>query len=102
MASVLFRPSVVSFLDIATRSHDVGLRLEQLSVGAGSRVDDCTLAEARIPEETGLVVIAIRKSGAGETEFEFNPSAQTRMDAGDDVIVLGKEEQLEALRTYLH
>ena len=74
MASVLLRPSVVSFLDIATRSQDIPLRMEELSVGEGSRVTGRTLAEVRIPEETGLVVIAVRKSGAGGSEFCASPA----------------------------
>ena len=33
MASVLLRPSVVSFVDIATRSPHLALRMEQVAVG---------------------------------------------------------------------
>lgn len=102
MASVLLRPSVVSFVDIATRSPGFALRMEQLSVGAKSRVDGLTLAEARIPDQTGLVVIAIRKPGSDGGDFVFNPSAQTRVEAGDEVIVLGGEEQLARLRAFMN
>lgn len=100
MASVLLRPSVVSFLDIATRSSELSLRLEQSSIDPKSRLAGKTLAEARIPQETGLIVIALRKGEDSDEDFLFNPVADTRLDPGDEMIVLGQEEQIERLREY--
>jgi voltage-gated potassium channel len=99
MASVLLRPSVVSFLDIATRSSTLALRMEQTTLGDDSPLAGKTLAEARIPQETGLIVIAVRKS-AGVDDFVFNPVANTRLEPGDELIVLGEEEQIAHLREY--
>jgi voltage-gated potassium channel len=98
MASVLLRPSAVTFLDIATRSPDLSLRMEQTVVGERSEVAGRTLAEARIPQRAGLIVIALRKRKAPPHEFTFNPVADTRLEAGDEIIVLGKEDQIERLR----
>lgn len=98
MASVLLRPSAVSFLDIATRSSDLALRMEQAVIGQKSAVAGQTLMEARIPQRTGLIVIAMRKRSDARQEFVFNPVGDTRLDAGDEVIVLGKDEQVTALR----
>jgi len=101
MASVLLRPSVVSFLDIVTRSPDLALRMEQATVGAASGVDGKTLLEAGIPQRTGLIIIAVRKTTGGPSDFHFNPAADTRLEAGDDVIVLGTEDQIAELRRYV-
>jgi len=101
MASVLLRPSVVSFVDIATRSPDLKLRMEQATVTARSPVVGKTLGEACIPQETGLIVIAIGKHTDSGLDFVFNPSAATRLDDGDDVIVLGDSAQLERLKAYV-
>ena len=101
MAVVVVRPSVVSFLDIATRSSDMALRMEHQSVGESSGVVGRTLAEARIPQETGLIVIALRKRDRDGEEFIFNPVADTRLDAGDELIVLGEESQSDQLRVYV-
>lgn len=101
MASVLVRPSVVSFLDIATRSSELSLRMEQTAIGAESHLKGKTLAEARIPQATGLIVIALRKAGEVEGEFVFNPVADTRLERGDELIVLGTAEQIDLLRDYL-
>ena len=102
MASVLLRPSVVSFLDIATRSSKLALRIEQATVGEGSVIAGHTLDEARIPEKTGLIVIAMRKRGADQSDFVFNPSADTSIESGDEVIVLGEAEKIDRLRAYLN
>jgi voltage-gated potassium channel len=102
MASVLVRPSVVSFLDIATRSSDLALRMEQAAIPAHSPLAGRTLAEARIPQETGLIVIAMRKGGSGpEGRFVFNPVADTRLEPDDELIVLGRLEQIQQLREHL-
>ena len=101
MASVLLRPSVVSFLDIATRSSQLDLRMEQLAISSGSRISSKRLADARIPQETGLIVIATSKASTGKDEFLFNPSADTRLDVGDELIVLGTVDQIAKLKAYV-
>jgi voltage-gated potassium channel len=98
MASVLLRPSAVTFLDIATRSSDISLRMDQTVIAEKSDVAGMTLMQAKIPQRTGLMVIAIRKKTAPKHEFVFNPVASTRLEAGDEVIVLGKEDQIAKLR----
>ena len=100
MASVLLRPSVVSFLDVATRSPGMSLRMEQSRVGTASDLAGKSLADANIREATGLIVIAVGKRGSADGGYIFNPGADTLLEAGDDLIVLGKPEQIEALRAY--
>lgn len=101
MASVLLRPSVVSFLDVVTRSPGLALRLEQATVSDGSAVAGKRLDESGIQRETGLIVIALGKGGAPASDFVFNPSGDTRVEAGDELIVLGEEPQVRKLRTYV-
>ncbi|MEJ2206469.1 MAG: potassium channel protein [Gemmatimonadota bacterium] len=98
MASVLLRPSAVTFLDIATRSSHLDLRMEQTVIGDRSSVVDKSLVDARIPQQTGLIVIAIHKSGTLLDEYTFNPKGDTTLKAGDEIIVLGTEQQIEKLQ----
>jgi voltage-gated potassium channel len=98
MASMLLRPEVVSFLDVVTRSEGLELRFEQAVVQPDSKLAGQTLMEARIPQETGLIVIAVRKQIDETHKFVFNPSADTRLDIGDDMIVLGQPDQVARLR----
>lgn len=99
MASVIIRPSVLSFLDVATRSEEVSLRLEEAPISEDSPLSGQTLAEARIPEKTGLIVIALRKADDHE-EFVYNPVAETRLEPGDALIVLGGPDEVRDLRKY--
>ncbi len=106
MASFMLRPSVVSFLDVATRSPDLTLRLEQETVTESSKVAGKTLMEAQIPQNTGLIVIAVRKrqlEGKGEEyAYVYNPVATTRLDPGDIMIVMGSPEQIQKLREFVN
>ena len=106
MASFMIRPSVVSFLDIATRSPDLTLRLEQETVRSSSPLAGKSLKDARIPRSTGLIVIAVRKKNPEGSEeeysFIFNPVASTKLAPGDVLIVLGKPDQIEALRKFVN
>jgi voltage-gated potassium channel len=105
MASFMLRPSVVSFLDVATRSPDLTLRLEQETVMADSPFAGRTLMEAQIPQNTGLIVIAMRRPEGDEDadyQYVFNPVASTRLEPGDVMIVLGRPEEVQKLREYVN
>ena len=69
-----------------------------VAVHSESQLAGRTLLDARIPQETGLIVIAVRKQIDQTREFIFNPSADTRLDIGDEMIVLGKSDQINRLK----
>ncbi len=98
MAFSLLRPAVVSFLDCAISDAGIEMRLEQATVPQGSHLVGRTLAEARIPQETGLIVLALQRGVAGPPIY--NPGPETRIEAGDVMIFLGGSEQVETLRNY--
>jgi voltage-gated potassium channel len=106
MASFMLRPSVVSFLDVATRSPDLTLRLEQETVHASSPMAGRTLMDAQIPQNTGLIVIAVRKKNPEGSEEEYvyvyNPVATTELEPGDIMIVMGAPDQIKKLRVFVN
>ena len=97
IATLISRPSVVSFLDVITRAGDVALDLEEVLVTSHSSLTGKMLLEAKIPEQTGLIVLALKKSG--EATFRFNPSSSETLHAGDTMVVLGPKEKVERLRS---
>ncbi|HNT35451.1 MAG TPA: potassium channel protein [bacterium] len=99
MASVMIRPTVVSFLDIMMKGQDMSLRMEESEIPANSSLCGKTLAEAAIPAKTGLMCVAIRKSK--DKRYLYNPKSQTAIEPHDVLIVLGSTEQLEELRKYV-
>jgi voltage-gated potassium channel len=100
MASTLIRPSVVSFLDAATLGSDMTLRLEEAEITEGSPLVGMTLADARIPQRTGLIVLAMRCC-SGDGSPTYNPGPETHLTANDVMIVLGYPDQVQRLRQYV-
>ena len=101
VASLLVRPSVASFLDVTSSRHRLSRHIDQVTIDAASGMAGLTLADARIHKETGLLVIAIQKGGRSAEETIFNPDAGTRLEAGDDLIVLGNDDQIRQLRAHV-
>ena len=97
---MLLRPEAVSFLDIVTRSEDLDIRFEQAVVQQDSQLAGHTLMELRIPQETELIVIAVRKRIDEARRFVFNPAADIHPDIGDEMIVLGQPDQVARLREF--
>ena len=93
LASTVMRPHVVDFLDIMLK-HQVATRFAESVIQAGSDVVGRTLGEVRIPEQMGLVVVAVR---AREGHFIYNPPAQLKLNAGDALIIIADNNQLAKL-----
>ena len=96
MASMILRPQVLSFLDVMTTTAQEGLllKLEEVQVPQGSSLASTSLADAHIPQKTGLLVVAIKKNGG----FLYNPSSSTTIEPEDILIVLGKDDQIHRLK----
>ena len=102
MASLVLRPSVVSFLEVMVRGGDLSMRLEEIPIGAGSPLAGKTLRESGIGQETGAIVVGI-DSAEGRTRV--NPSANTVLSniilsGGDVLIALGSEHQIALLQKF--
>ena len=94
MATQLTHPNVVEFLEVAMRRGDLELRIEEIVVGENSQLDGKTLAESHVRSETGVNVLAVRRSDGRlflhlDREFTFNPN--------DALICLGTPAQLTEL-----
>ncbi|MDO4753399.1 MAG: potassium channel protein [Bacillota bacterium] len=96
MASLVLRPTIISFLDTITRAGDVELDLEDIMIGAASSMCNQSLKQVQIPQKIGLTVLATKKKDS--TEIRFNPDPNEAFRPGDSIIVLGTPEQIIALR----
>ncbi len=99
MASVATKPAVVSFLDIITAGGEKDLNVETVPIRDKSDVLNKTLTDAQIPKRTGLIIISIKKK-AGD-QFIYNPSSETILETGDEIIVLGYPENISKLKEYI-
>ncbi len=102
LASMLLRPSVVAFLDVINSFPGGGkgkaLRLEEVSIPDNSTLLGKNIAYARLPQRTGLIIIAISKP---DGTFHYNPSSIYEFDLGDKLIVLGNDEQIQSLKLFV-
>lgn len=94
IASLMLRPSVVNFLDAMLRYSDKTLRVEEYRVKESSPLFGKTISESQIARRTGLLVVAVIKPESG---YIFNPSAETRLEKDDILIVMGPRDRLKLL-----
>ena len=99
MAFTLLRPHVVSFLDCVISDAGIELRLEQATIPASSHLVGQTLSGAGIPQRTGLIVLGLRRASSAGPPL-YNPGPETRLEAGDVMIVMGEPERVQKLRDY--
>ena len=94
LAQSLLRPHVVQFLDFTTKDIAMDIAIEQVRVSAGSEVAAKTIREMQMRRNMGVIVMAIRRR---DGNMLFNPPADTAVEAGDYLIVMGKQHDLSAL-----
>lgn len=95
LAALLTKPHIISFLDVITKFGDVEFDLEEVHISGNSEFCNSTLAEAKIPSKTGLIVFAVRKK---DSEMILNPSGSLMLGEGDILLVMGREDQISKLR----
>jgi len=94
LAQSLLRPHVVQFLDFTTKDIAMDISLEQVRVSAEGEIVGKTIREMQLRRNLGVIVMAIRRR---DGNMLFNPPADTAVEAGDYLIVMGKQEDLLAL-----
>jgi voltage-gated potassium channel len=95
MVSQMVRPAVVTFLDTMLRDRGQALRFEEVAVGKGSLISGKTIAESKIGERSGALLVAVMK---GETrDYEFNPSGEKRIQDGDVLVLIAGPEMMKSV-----
>ena len=94
LAQTALRPAVVDFVQLATTSENLDLNMEQVHIGDGSPLAGRSLVEAGLRQRFGVVVVGIRRI---DGRMDFNPPPETAMRAGDDLVVLGRADNLKEL-----
>jgi len=93
LAQSLVRPHVVQFLDFAAESMGLDVMIEQFQVAEGADVVRKTLGDLKVRQDTGVMVLAVRKP---DGNMVFNPPADTQIAAGDFLIAMGEQAHLRA------
>jgi voltage-gated potassium channel len=96
IAQTALRPAVVDFVELATSSSNIELAFEEIAVGAGAKLVDQTIVDANLRQRYGVIVVGIQRQNG---TMEFNPEPETRVRAGDKLVVIGRSESLKKLET---
>ncbi|MCP4634026.1 MAG: potassium channel protein [candidate division Zixibacteria bacterium] len=94
MALATLRPNVVDFLQLTASGPKGNFRIEELYIKENSPIANRMLKDTDIRAKLGITIVGIRKPN--KTMIK-NPSAETVIDAGDIIILLGDDLQLEKL-----
>ncbi|QTA90065.1 Potassium channel protein [Desulfonema magnum] len=99
MAQRILRPTVTNFLDLALAYKHKDIQMEEIPVTASSELADVMLKDSGIRQNYNLIIIAIKKP---DGSMLFNPSFDTRLNAGDTVITVGEGANLNKLEKVLN
>lgn len=95
MAVALLRPTVADFLDVMMHSESLELEMEEVTVAPGSSIAHRSLTAAGLMPPEGPNVVGL-KTRAGE--LQPGPCLVCTIEPGDTLIVIGTEEQIDAMR----
>jgi voltage-gated potassium channel len=94
MANIITRPHVTDFFDMVTLKGGEELWIEELVISAGCPLEDKTVGQADIRRKTGVTIVALYRQDIGAN---IVPDADTRLEAGDEIILLGTRTQLNTM-----
>jgi len=94
IAHTVLKPAVVDFIEFATKSGNIDLQMEEITIQEASQLAGLTLDECGIGRELGIIIVAIKN---GNGELKFNPTFRSTIQTGDTLIALGETSKLKTL-----
>ncbi|MFO7665432.1 MAG: potassium channel protein [Desulfobacterales bacterium] len=98
MAQRILKPTITSFLDVAFAEQNKDITMEEIPVSSSSSLINIMLKDSGIRQKYNLIIIAIKKP---DGSMLFNPSFETKIEAGDTVIAVGEDSNLQKLEKIL-
>jgi voltage-gated potassium channel len=94
IAQAVIRPTVVDFIELATRTDHFEMQIEEIKLQPRSALVGKTLGERRFHQELGVIIMAIKSPGG---DMVANPTGETVLEPNSTLIALGHREQLDKL-----
>ena len=98
LAHALVRPHVMEFLGFANNPDGSKIMMEQMRVARGTEFDAKILRDMHLRRDLGVILLAVRKE---DGRMLFNPPLETKVCAGDHLIVIGEQPNLHRLEQIL-
>ena len=89
IAQLVARPSIVDLIELVANDKNIAMQVLEYPIDNASEMLNKTLAEARVRQILGCMVIAIKHSN-GQTAFD--PGPNTRLELGDTLVAIRKPE----------
>jgi voltage-gated potassium channel len=97
MANLVLKPQVTAFLDTVMTAEGDDFRLEEIEVTDTCARAGRTLRDLRVREETGAMIVAVRKP---DGRFDTTPDPGELIEAGDVLIGVGTAEEIRRLEDF--
>jgi voltage-gated potassium channel len=95
MVQALTKPAVSDFIE-SIAAEELDLDFEEVVVAPGSAYVGHELKSTNIRSELDVVIVAVRRSS--NSEMIFNPSGESRIEAGDMLVAIGRADSLARLK----
>jgi voltage-gated potassium channel len=92
IVQMLTHPEAVDLIELVTQRENLSLEVYEIPVEASSELAGKTLAESRVRQTLGCMVVAVKRPG-GETVFD--PDPQMRIVSGDVLVAIRKPRSTE-------
>ena len=97
MANLVLKPQVTAFLDVVMTAEGDDFRLEEIEVTEKCGRAGRTLRDLRVREETGAMIVAVRKP---DGRFDTTPDPEELIETGDVLIGVGTAEEIRRLEDF--
>jgi voltage-gated potassium channel len=94
IAHTVLKPAVVDFIEFATKSGNIDLQMEEITIQKDSKLAGLTLDQCGIGRDLGIIIVAIKQVSG---EMKFNPTFRTLIEIGDTMIAVGETSKLAVL-----
>ncbi len=99
IAHAILRPNVIRFLEYAFADESTDIHIEELPVSENSRLVGVSLKDSGIRQLHNLNILSIIEE---DGDMLFNPSADTKLRAGERVIAVGTMRDLKRMEELLN
>jgi len=89
---LLTRPDVVDFVELMSEGDEIQFEVSRIEVDDSNAFAGKTLAEGRVRQEVGGMVLSIQRAGG---RVIFDPSPDLKLETGDTLFVVGSVRQSE-------
>lgn len=97
MAYSVLKPAVVEFIEFATKTGNIELQLEEITIRETSRLVGQTLDQSGVGKNLGIIIVGIKRA---DGQLKFNPTSKSVIRAGDTLITIGEASRQKELEEF--